>query len=65
MFDMPDEKTIVIGIVDGLADTDFPTTELKTADFVHFAAGVNAFILGHVFVFTIAARGGNHVAPRF
>jgi len=64
-FDMPDQKTIVIGIINSLADADFPPAELKATDFVQFAAGIDAFILGHVFVFTITAWGGNHIAPRF
>jgi hypothetical protein len=65
VFDMADQKTVVISIINSLADADFPPAELKAADLVQFATGIDAFVLGHVFVFTITAWGGNHIAPRF
>jgi hypothetical protein len=65
IFDMPDQKTIVIGIIHGLAGTDFPPAELQATDLIQLAASIEALILGHMFVFTIAARGRNHLTPHF
>lgn len=56
VFDMPNQKTIVIGISQGLTRTDFPPTELQATDLIQLAAGLEALVLGHVLIFTIAAR---------
>jgi hypothetical protein len=45
VFGMPDEKTVVIGVVDRTADADVSPAELKTADFLQLTAGSGAFIL--------------------
>ena len=62
---MPDQKPVVVGIVHGLTNTDFPPAELQAADLLQFAAGFETLIFGHVLIFTIAARRRNHVTPRF
>jgi hypothetical protein len=59
-----DEKAIVVGIVDGVADVDFAPAELQAAYFCQFVAVIDAFILGIVFVFAVATWGRNHVSPR-
>jgi hypothetical protein len=65
VFDMPDEKAIVIGIIHSLANADFPSAELQAANFIQLAAGLDALIFWHVSIFAIAARRRNHMAPRF
>jgi hypothetical protein len=64
-FRMTDQETIVIGVVDRTRDADVPIAELKTTDLFQLAAGRDAFILGLIFLFTIAAWGRNHFSPRF
>jgi hypothetical protein len=44
VFGMPDEKTIVIVVVDRTAFADVAPAELKTADFLQLTAGTDAFI---------------------
>ena len=45
VFGVPDEKTVVIVVVDRTAFADVAPAELKTADFLQLAAGTDAFIL--------------------
>jgi len=45
VFSMPDEKTVVIVVVDRTAFADVAPAELKAADFLHLTAGTDAFIL--------------------
>ena len=45
VFGMPDEKSVVIVVVDRTAFADVAPAELKTADFLHLTAGTDAFIL--------------------
>ena len=59
-----DEKAVVVIVVDGMADVDLTSAELHTAQLIHFVARAEAFILGHVFVFAVAAGRGNHDSPR-
>jgi hypothetical protein len=61
VFHVTDKKAIVISIVHRLADTDFPLAELEPADFGQSGAVIDAFVFRQVSLFTIAARGGNHV----
>ncbi len=58
-----DEKTIVVVVVDGMTDVDLAVAELNPAQLIQFVARVDAFILGHILVFTVAAGRGNHVSP--
>jgi hypothetical protein len=60
---IPDKKAIVIRIVDGMANVDFTPAELKIPNFRQFLTGFQTFFLGHVLVFAISARGGNHDSP--
>jgi len=45
VFGMPNEKTVVIVVVDRTAFADVTPAELKTADFLQLTAGSGAFIL--------------------
>jgi hypothetical protein len=45
VFGMPDEKTVVIAVVDRTAYADVSPAELKTTDFLQLTAGTDAFIL--------------------
>jgi hypothetical protein len=65
IFGVADEKTIVVIVINGMADVDLTATELNAAQFVQFIAGVDTFIFGHIFVFTSAAGGGDHGSPRW
>jgi len=62
---VPDQKAIVIGIIHGLAYSDFPPAELQTADRFQLVAGLETLVFGQMFVFTIAAWRRNHMTPRF
>lgn len=64
VFRIADEKAIIVAVIDSMTDVDLAPAELKATNFVQFAAIFDTFILGHVFVFTTAAGGGNHVSPR-
>ncbi len=63
VFRVSDQKAIVIVVVDGMADVDIAAAELNAAQLVQFAAVIDTFILGHIFVFACAAGGGNHFSP--
>ena len=64
-FDMTDEETVVIGIVHGLTDADFPPAELHASDFGQFAARIDAVVFRIVLLVAGAAGRRDHGVPRF